>query len=65
MYCHYLLGFFLLYIIATVWIIRRLLSRIRIYERDWECIEKLTDANEDGDVIIHIHSIPGYPKVKD
>lgn len=45
---------FAIYVVVSVWYIRRLHTRIRSHEEDWNQIEKLTDHNKEGDVVIHV-----------
>lgn len=44
---------FLGYLIASLWYIRKLHRNIRAHEQRWVQIEKLTDHNVQGDIVIH------------
>jgi hypothetical protein len=44
-----------IYTVVSLWYIRSLHVRIRAHEDAWNQIEKLTDANKDGDIVIHVH----------
>jgi len=45
---------FAAYVIVSLWYIHRLHRRIRCHEEDWLQIQKLTDHNQEGDVVIHV-----------
>lgn len=45
------------YVIVSLWYIHKLHVRIRAHEQGWATIEKITDANKDGDIVIHAKHI--------
>jgi hypothetical protein len=45
---------FAIYVLASAWYIRRMHTRLRSHEEGWNQIEKLTDHNKEGDVVIHV-----------
>lgn len=45
---------FATYVLVSLWYIRQLHKQIRCHEADWNQIQKLTDSNKDGDVVIHV-----------
>lgn len=50
----YLSLVFLAYVIASLWYIHKLYIRLRSHEQSWDCIEDISDHNEDGDVVVHV-----------
>jgi len=52
---------FAAYVIASFWYIQKLHARLRAHEEAWNQIEKLTDHNKDGDIIIHARHIGDDP----
>ena len=45
------------YLIFSLWYIRKLHKQLQSYEHDWQQIERLTDHNKEGDVVIHCKHI--------
>jgi hypothetical protein len=41
------------YVVVSLWYIHKLHVRLRSFEEGWIEIEKLTDHNLDGDIVIH------------
>jgi hypothetical protein len=47
----------IIYVVVSLWYIHSLHVRIRAHEDAWNQIEKLTDHNKDGDIVIHSRHI--------
>lgn len=45
------------WIVVSLWYIRRLKLEIKTYEGSWNKIEDLSDKNKDGDVVIHVEHV--------
>ena len=51
---------FTAYLAFSLWYIHRLHERLDSYENDWYEIEKLTDHNQSGDIVIHARKVPDH-----